>query len=101
MALYKTVDPVPLSYVRVRSGALVSGLTVTVKVLNALTGSTLLATTTMTEITSGVYSYSWAHTLTAFTDCVAIYSASGLIYAENFQVDEALDKEESLAGHAT
>ncbi len=101
MGLYKTTGPVPLSFVRIRLGALVTGLTVTVKVLNALTGSTLFATTTMTEITPGVYSYNWVHSLTVFTECVAIYTVSGLVYAENFQVDEFLDKQESLAGRAT
>lgn len=100
MALYKTVDTIPLSYLRIRSGALVAGLTVTVKVVNCVTGATLLTSTTMTEITPGVYVYNWTHGLSVFTECVALYTVGALVYAENFQVDESLDKEESLAARA-
>jgi hypothetical protein len=101
MPFYKTVDPIPLSFVRIRNGVLTTGLTVTVKVLNVLTGSTILAITTMTEITPGVYSYNWVHSITSFTECVAVYVAGGLSYVENFTIDESLDKQESLAGRAT
>lgn len=86
---------------RVRNGALVTGLTVTVQVLNVITGTTLLSTTTMSEVVTGVYSFNWNHTLTAFTSCVALYTVGGFVYPENFQVDESLDKEESLSGNAT
>jgi hypothetical protein len=101
MPLYKTVDPVPLSFMRVRLGVVQTGLTVTVKVINVLTGATLLSTITMTEITPGVYSYNWNHSLTALTECVALFTTGGLVYAENFTVDEFLDKQESLASRAT
>lgn len=101
MALYNTVDLIPLTFVRIRSGALVTGLTVSVKVTNAVTGATLLSTTAMSEVTPGFYAYTWTHGLTLFTECTAVYSVGGLVYAETFQVDEALDKEEQLSGRAT
>ena len=100
-SLYKTVDAVPTSFVRIRLGVIQTGLTVTVRIVNVLTGATLLSTTTMTEITPGVNSYNWVHSLTALTECVALYTTGGLVYAENFTVDEFLDKQESLASRAT
>lgn len=101
MAIFKTVDAVPLAFMRVRSGALVTGLTVTVKVLNVITGATLLSTTSMSEVTPGVYAFNWSHSQNIFTECAAIYVVAGSSYVENFTIDEALDKEESLAGKAT
>ncbi len=100
MPLYKTVDPVPLAFMRVRGGAIVTGLTVTVRVVNVLTGVALLSTTAMTEVTPGVYSYSWSHGQVSFTECSAIYVVGASSYIENFTIDESLDKEESLAGRA-
>ena len=100
-SFYKSVDAVPLSFVRIRGGALVTGLTLTAKVLNVLTGTTLLSTTTMSEVTPGVYAYNWAHSQTTFTECVAIYSTSGSSFVEYFTIDESLDKEQSLAARAT
>jgi len=55
----------------------------------------------MTEITPGVNVYNWSAGLTTFTECVAFYTVGGLVYAENFTIDEALDKQESLASRAS
>ena len=70
------------------------------KVVNVLTGATLLATTSMTEVTPGINSYNWVHGLTSLTECMAFFTTGGLTYAENFTVDESLDKQESLAARA-
>jgi hypothetical protein len=86
---------------RLRGGSVVTGLSVSVKVTNVVTGSTLLSTTAMTEITPGVYVYNWSHGQSLFTECVATYVVGGSSYLENFTIDEALDKEESLAARAT
>ena len=96
MAIFKTVDKIPLAFIRMRGGALVTGLSVTVKVINVITGATLLATTSLSEVTPGVYSYNWNHTLTAFTECVAIYTVGTNNYTENFSVDESTDINERI-----
>lgn len=79
-----------------RGGALVIGLAVTVKVINVLTGATLLATTSLSEVTPGVYSYNWVHGLTGFTEAVAIYTVGTNNYTENFSVDESTEINERI-----
>lgn len=74
---YNSQETVVLTYSRAINGALVSGLTVNILIKNAVTGATLLASTSMPEIgSSGIYTYSWTHGLTAEqTECLVQYTA--------------------------
>lgn len=101
---YDTLLPIPLGYVRMRGGAPITGLTVTVSVANALTGGSLLASTSISEVGtgSGLYTYSWASGIAITTECVASYSVTdGLgtkIYKEHFTITNATDAIESGEG---
>lgn len=87
MEIYQQIDVIPLSFSRVRNNALVSGLTVTVVVKSAKTGTVLLASTSVPELgVSGIYTYNWTHGLTADTECIAVYTVGTLIYTEYFLV---------------
>ena len=86
MNLYQTDAPIPLFFQRIRNNALVTGLSVTVVVKNALTGATLLSSTALTEVTPGYYAFNWNHSLTAETDCVATYTVGGTNYLDPFRV---------------
>jgi energy-coupling factor transporter transmembrane protein EcfT len=98
---FNTTDSIPLSFMRIKTGAPVTGLSVTVKVINVRTGSTLLATTSLTEITTGVYEYVWTHGQTATTECIAEYVVADVTYAENFTIAANLDIIEAHVGRAT
>lgn len=84
-AIYVNEDTIPLSFSRVRAGTIVSGLTVTVVVKNAATGATLLSSHSVPEVLagSGIYSYSWAHGLSADTECLVTFTVGSQIYSEH------------------
>ncbi len=95
---YNSTDTIPLFYIQMRNGAPVTGLTVSVSVVNALTGATLLASTNLPEVIvgSGLYAYAWSNTgVTVETECVATYAVAGYQYKENFTIDTGLDRLES------
>jgi hypothetical protein len=80
---YSLFEPVPLSFSRVGVTGSVSGLTVTATVVNAVTGATLLSATTLPEIgTTGVYNFSWVHSLKEQTECAVTYTVGSKTYRE-------------------
>jgi hypothetical protein len=101
MGEYKSGDNIPLCYTRIRNGAVVTGLTVTVTVQNALTGATLLASTALTEVTPGLYSYNWVAGITTQTECIATYSTSGGIFKEAFTIDDEIKQLLAEAGRTS
>ena len=83
MDVYSLTDTIPLSFSRIRNSALVSGLTVTVTVVNVKTNATLLASTLMPEVsTSGIYVYNWTHGQAQDTECLIKYSVGTNNYYE-------------------
>ena len=84
MDIYNFVDLIPLTYQRVRGGAAVTGLTVTVSAVNAVTKATLLSTVACPEIATGagIYNYTWVHGLTSTTECLITFTVSGQIFTE-------------------
>jgi hypothetical protein len=85
MDIYTIPHVVPLSYTKVVANAPVSGLSVTVKVVNAVTNATLLSSTPAPEVATGagVYTYNWTSGLTADTLCQVTYTVgSTTVYKE-------------------
>lgn len=76
MDIYSLTDQIPVSYSRARNNALVTGLTVTAVITNAKTGVTLLASTSLPEVSvgAGIYTYNWTHGLTQDTECLITYT---------------------------
>lgn len=101
VATYKAYDSIPLYFQRVRNGVPVTGLSVTVSVANASTGVSLLASTTLTEVTPGLYSYVWVPGISVQTECVVTYSTGGLQFKENITIDDAIRQLLSEAGRVT
>jgi hypothetical protein len=91
-------DAIPLSFVRIRNGSKVTGLTVTVTVVNVKTGATILASTNVPEVGagSGLYSYTWTHGQTQETDCLVTYTVAGFAYCEFLTVSD-----DDVVGRAT
>ena len=91
MTVYNLLDQVPLTFQRIVGGAIATGLTVTVVVKNAVTGSTLLSSTSCTEAIagSGIYTYNWSHGLSQPTTCVATYTVGGKNYSESFLIQDS------------
>lgn len=88
MDIYNLVDTIPLSFSRVRNNALVSGLTVTVSVKNAATGTALLTSTSCPEVSvgSGIYTYNWTHGLKTDTIVLVTYTVGTSIYTEQILI---------------
>lgn len=83
-------DSVPLTFIRIRLGQVVNGLTVSVVVKNARTGATLLASTNVPETAAGngIYTYNWSHNLKDETECAAFYTVSGNTYCDVFTIGD-------------
>lgn len=97
MDIYSLETVIPLSYARVRNNALVSGLTVTVVVKNALTAATILSSTSVPEISSsGIYTFNWTHGQTADVECLATYTVGSATYQEYFLISN-----DATGGRAT
>ena len=101
MAIYKAYDSIPLYFQRVRYGVPVTGLSVTVSVVSAATGATLLATTTLTEVTPGLYSYVWVPGISVQTECIATYTTGGVQFKETITIDDAIKQLLSETGRVT
>ena len=87
MTIYDYLDQIPLTFARVRNNARVSGLTVSVTVLNSSTGATLLASTSLPEAgSSGLYHFMWTHGIFAPTECLAVYTVGAQTYQEYFMI---------------
>ena len=89
---------IPLTFSRITNGSEVTGLSVTVKVLNAQTGLPLLGTTAMTEVTPGTYEYTWNSGITVQTHCKAFYVETGNTWVEYFDIEDIDDTVESRGG---
>lgn len=87
-AIYPIGSPIPLFFIRNRNGNLISGLSVRVRVLNALSGSLLLPSMPLTEVTPGIYSLMWWNQITSLTECVEIYTVAGKDYPGSFTVGD-------------
>lgn len=98
MAIYKAFDSIPLYFVRVRNGVPVTGLSVTVAINSAVTGNSLLATTTLNEVTPGLYVFTWSPGITVQTECIATYTSGGAQFKETFTIDDAIKQLLSEAG---
>ena len=101
MTIYKVYDSIPLFFERIRAGGLVTGLSVTVVVINAATGATLLASTALTEITPGHYEYVWNHGITVQTECVASYVVGGIAFKDTFTIDDTIKQIGQEEGRTT
>ena len=99
--IYKVYDSIPLSFVRIKNGLAITGLSVTVSVQATLTGATLLSTTTLTEVTAGLYVYNWNHGILSTTECVATYTVSGLVFKEFFAIDDTIKQVQQEEGRAS
>lgn len=77
---------IPLSFRYLLAGIPQTGQTVSVKVVDAKTGATLLSSTTMTEVVSGQYVYTWNSGITQFTNCLATYTILSKQVDEFFQI---------------
>lgn len=88
MTVYDSVDQIPLTFQRMLNGAPVSGLTVTVVVKDATTGTVIRSSVSCPEVvaSSGIYTYNWSHGLTQPTSCLAIYTVNGKQFSEAFEV---------------
>jgi hypothetical protein len=98
---------IPLFFIRMRGGAPTTGLTVLVSVVNAITGASLLSSTSAPETSagSGLYSLAWVHGITQTTEAIATYSVTvgGVtkLYKEHFTISSSVDVIESDLGRAT
>jgi hypothetical protein len=92
MDYYSLNDAVPLSYAREINHQTVTGLTVTVSVVNTRTNASLLATTSLPETAtgSGVYFMNWTHGLTQDTQCTVTYTVNGQKYLEFIFISETV-----------
>ena len=93
-------DPIPLAFRKISAGNPVAGLTVTVTVVDALTGTVLLSSTAMTEVSSGLYSYQWSSGVQTQMQCLATYFDGSSYYDEFFEVEDVQSGFESLEGRA-
>ena len=91
MDFYTNQDTIPLSFMRVRNNAPITGLVVTVVVKNAASGATLLSSTTLPEVVagSGNYTYNWNHGINSIIECVATYTTGSSVYVEYFTISNA------------
>lgn len=101
VATYKAFDAIPLYFQRVRNGVPVTGLTVTVSVSNAATGASLLALTSLTEVTPGLYSYVWTPGISTQTECISTYTTGGLQFKETLTIDDTIKQLLLEAGRVT
>lgn len=84
---YRIGTIIPLFFLRIRGNTLVAGLSPTVRVLNASDGLELLNETPLSEVTPGVYVYSWAAEVSVFTQCIEIYRVGQQEFANQFIID--------------
>ena len=93
-AKYFTPNAIPLFFIRLINGAPVTGLVVSVSVINSVTGALLLSPITLTEtgFGSGQYTYLWAFNPASTVECLATYTVAGKEFKEAFTVDTALDQ---------
>lgn len=84
MDIYQYIDTIPLSFQRLRAGAVATGLTVAVSVVNAKTGATLLASVSVPEVVagSGIYTYNWTPGIFVDTECLVTFVVNGQKYSE-------------------
>lgn len=87
MATYRIGTTIPLFFLRIKGGALVEGLSVTVKVINVSTGTFLLGETPLIEVSPGVYTYLWTPQVNQFLQCAEIYTVNGREFANQFTID--------------
>ena len=100
---YDTTENVPLFFIRMHAFVPVTGLTVKVSVVNAMTDALLLPQTSAFEQGgSGLYSYSWNHGIAVDTECVATYFVTDLLgtkeYKEFFSINAARNEIETNQG---
>lgn len=96
---------IPLSILLMKADAsLEAGLSVFVKVINASTGATVLASTAMTEIATGHYRYNWTHGLNAKTSLMAVYNIgsanSSDADTEFILIDDTVSRNDESDGRA-
>lgn len=101
MTIFKVYDSIPLNFSRIKNGAAVTGLSVTVTVQNVVTGATLLASTALVEVSPGLYSYNWVTGISTQTECVTTFTTGGAVFKEVFTVDDTIKQLLSENGRST
>lgn len=89
--LFNIGDTIPLSFSRNYGSGPVTGLSVSVKVVNAATGSVLLASTAMSETISGngIYTYAWSPSgLNSKTECHVTYTVGSQSFSEYLTITD-------------
>jgi hypothetical protein len=94
-------EDIPLVYRKIQGGQAVTGLSVTVTVFDALTGSVLLSSHPLTEVFPGFYRYVWTGGISTKRHCLAVYTEGGKIVDEFFDVDDTDADVELQSGKAT
>lgn len=85
--IYPIGQDIPLYFLQRRNGAGIPDLDVTVKVISAVTGVTILGATSLVESSDfpGLYEYTWTPpSLGMFIECIEIYSVNGRDYVNSF-----------------
>jgi hypothetical protein len=85
-SVYPIGAMIPLFYLRNIGNQLVTGLAVSVRVLNARDGTVLLASIPVPEVTPGIYSLLWNNMISSFTECLEIYTVAGVQFINSFTV---------------